>query len=84
MARPLQKPNITGEGNNVMKRESLVIETTTIKNPARITFGGLVFAKKFLDSPSSTSLTHVDAKTQLFFCCGLVERCGISIAMLDC
>ena len=43
MARPLQKPNITGEGNNVMKRESLVIETTTIKNPARITFGGLVF-----------------------------------------
>ena len=96
IARPLQKPNITGEGNSVMKRESLVIETTTIKSPAKITsrcFWGATNktekgkAKNFLDSPSSTSLTHVDAKTQLSVCgaIGKVwgERCGVSIAMLD-
>lgn len=39
MARPLQKPSITGEGNRVMKRESLVTETSTIKRPANMTEG---------------------------------------------
>ena len=39
MARPLQKPSITGEGKRVMKRESLVTETSTIKRPTNMTEG---------------------------------------------
>mmetsp|Transcript_24964 Transcript_24964/g.59330 ORF Transcript_24964/g.59330 Transcript_24964/m.59330 type:complete len:233 (+) Transcript_24964:119-817(+) len=39
MARPLQKPSITGEGSRVMKRDSFVTDTTIIKSPASITEG---------------------------------------------
>ena len=38
MAKPLQNPNITGEGSRVMKRESLVTDTRTIKSPANMTW----------------------------------------------
>mmetsp|Transcript_24960 Transcript_24960/g.59307 ORF Transcript_24960/g.59307 Transcript_24960/m.59307 type:complete len:255 (-) Transcript_24960:23-787(-) len=39
IARPLQKPSMTGDGSSVMKRESFVTDTKTMRIPASITEG---------------------------------------------